>query len=150
MLLVGRGMGQGQLAHEALLPSLHSHKPIKLGAATAQEVLFAHLAPQPERPPAPPGPAKYVALLSGLGIGEGGDPARLALAVDYLGGFLGGATEQAMAAQARTILRAVPWGFNPKNYIPDLGWTTWAASWAAPPSRPWPRRHDFARSALGF
>ena len=67
-----------------------------------QALLFAHLAPQPERPPPPAGPAKYVALLSGLGIGEGGDPARLALAVDYLGGFLGGATEQAMAAQVIT------------------------------------------------
>ena len=69
-------------------------------------MLFAHLGPQPERPPAPPGPAKYVALLSGLGIGEGGDPARLALALDYLGGFLGGATEQAMAAQARAACKS--------------------------------------------
>ncbi|KAK9833520.1 hypothetical protein WJX81_000749 [Elliptochloris bilobata] len=75
------------------------------GDFDVKAVLFAHLAPQPERPRAPPGPAKYVALLSGLGIGEGGDPARLALAVEYLGGFLGGATEQAMSAQVvRTVV----------------------------------------------
>ena len=68
-----------------------------------QEMLFAHLAPQAPRLPPADGAAKYVALLSGLGVGEGGHPARLALAVDYLGGFLGGATEQAMAAQARAL-----------------------------------------------
>lgn len=68
-----------------------------------QEMLFAHLAPQAPRPPPAGGAAKYVALLSGLGVGGGGHPARLALAVDYLGGFLGGATEQAMAAQVRAL-----------------------------------------------
>jgi len=69
-------------------------------APRAQETLFAHLGPQaPRPPPAAGGAPKYVALLSGLGVGEGGDPARLALAVDYLAGFLGGAAEQALAAQ---------------------------------------------------
>jgi len=71
-------------------------------AARAQETLFAHLGPQAPRPPPTAGGApKYVALLSGLGVGAGGDPARLALAVDYLAGFLGGAAEQALAAQVR-------------------------------------------------
>lgn len=42
---------------------------------------------------------KYVAFVSGLGVGdEGGDPLRLALIVDYLTAQLGSAAEQSSIA----------------------------------------------------
>ena len=45
---------------------------------------------------------KYVALLSGLGLGdESSDPAPLSLVADYLTGLLGGAGEQVVAAQVK-------------------------------------------------
>ena len=59
----------------------------------AQDVKFAGLGPQKPLKPRP-GPHKYVALLSGLGVGdEGGNPQQLSLVVDYLTGLLGGAGE---------------------------------------------------------
>ena len=58
-----------------------------------QDIKFAGLGPQKPLKP-PPGPHKYVALLSGLGVGdEGGNPQQLALVVDYLTGLLGTASE---------------------------------------------------------
>ena len=45
---------------------------------------------------------RYVALLSGLALGEeAGEPARVALAVDYLAGLLGSRPEQEQVAQVR-------------------------------------------------
>lgn len=66
----------------------------------AQEMLFAGM--QAQQPlPQPGGPDKYVALMSGLGVGdESGEQARLALLVDYLTGMLGGPPEQEQVAQA--------------------------------------------------
>lgn len=71
-----------------------------------QDVLFAGLGPQRALPP--PGrdeDAKYLALVSGLGVGnEAMDPQRLALVVDYLTGVLGDAREHARVSQASSGL----------------------------------------------
>ena len=60
----------------------------------------------PQSPPPEPsagGHDKYVALVSGLGLGlDGGNPLQLALVVDFLTGLLGGRDDQARAAQVRT------------------------------------------------
>ena len=57
--------------------------------------------PLPE--PSAGGHDKYVALVSGLGLGlDGGNPLQLALLVDFLTGLLGGRDDQARAAQVRT------------------------------------------------
>lgn len=47
---------------------------------------------------------KYVALVSGLGMGdEGGETARVALLVDYLAGLLGGPKEHEQVAKVHEI-----------------------------------------------
>lgn len=57
------------------------------------EVAFAGLPPQPPLPAV--GEDKYVALVSGLGVGDGeSSPLRLQLLLDYLGGLLGGDAER--------------------------------------------------------
>ncbi len=68
------------------------------------------LGPQRPLPRAPPsssgGRDKYVALLSGLALGEeAGEPARVALVVDYLAGLLGSRPEQEQVAQVRACAR---------------------------------------------
>lgn len=62
-----------------------------------QDVLLAELGPQKPLPAAgTDASAKYVALVSGLGVGdESADPQRLALVVDYLTGMLGDSREHA-------------------------------------------------------
>ena len=62
-----------------------------------QGVCFAGL--DPARPLPQVAEDKYVAFVSGLGVGdEGGDPLRLALIVDYLTAQLGSAAEQSSIA----------------------------------------------------
>ncbi|KAK9828305.1 hypothetical protein WJX74_008076 [Apatococcus lobatus] len=62
-----------------------------------QSCCFAVLDPPKAMPK--PGDDKYVAFVSGLGVGdEGGDPLRLALIVDYLTAQLGSAAEQSSIA----------------------------------------------------
>ncbi len=65
-----------------------------------QELLHVGMALQAPLPVPMEEEPKYVALLSGLGLGdEASDPAPLSLVADYLGGLLGGAGEQNIAAQ---------------------------------------------------
>jgi DNA polymerase delta subunit 2 len=67
--------------------------------AALQETLFAGMREQPPLPQQG-GPQKYVALVSGLGVGDDmGEQARVALLVDYLAGLLGGPPEQEQVAQ---------------------------------------------------
>ena len=62
-----------------------------------QSCCFAGL--DPPRPMPKLSDDKYVAFVSGLGVGdEGGDPLRLALIVDYLTAQLGSAAEQSSIA----------------------------------------------------
>ncbi len=72
-----------------------------------QDVLFAGIGAQTPLPRQVPGtPPKYVALVSGLGVGdENSDPARLTLLVDHLMGLLGGRPEQQTVAQVGLPLR---------------------------------------------
>lgn len=57
--------------------------------------------PKPQPPlPSAEGEARYLALVSGLHVGEeAGSPARLALLIDFLTGMLGSSNEQALAAR---------------------------------------------------
>lgn len=58
-----------------------------------QAFCFADMAPQAPRPALDED--KYVALVSGLGVGDdAGDPLKLSLLVDYLTGLLGSNEEQ--------------------------------------------------------
>lgn len=61
--------------------------------------MFPGMRPQlPLRQPALD--AKYIAFVSGLGVGEpSGNPARLSLLLDFLTGMLGSASEQRMASR---------------------------------------------------
>lgn len=88
-------------------------------AVCAQAVLFVGLQPQPPLE-APDGePDSYVALLSGLGVGdENADPMPLSLVVDYLTGLLGSGEEQQRVSQVgalrmkqktNTLIRRVCW-----------------------------------------
>ena len=72
-----------------------------------QDVLYAGLQPQQPLPDVPED--KYVALVSGLGMGDqGGETASVALLVDYLAGLLGGAKEHEQVAKVwRSPLRMV-------------------------------------------
>ena len=61
-----------------------------------QDVLFTGMGPQHSLPPPDrqDTDAKYLAFVSGLGVGdESADPQRLALVVDYLTGMLGDSRE---------------------------------------------------------
>ena len=64
-----------------------------------QDAVFASMGPQ--RPlPSQQGEPKYLALVSGLGVGdEAADPQRLALVVDYLTGMLGDCREHTRISQ---------------------------------------------------
>ena len=65
----------------------------------AQDMLFTGPQAQPPLPEASGGD-KYVALVSGLSVGdEAGEPARVALLVDYLAGLLGSPPEQEQVAK---------------------------------------------------
>ncbi|KAL6780503.1 POLD2 [Auxenochlorella protothecoides x Auxenochlorella symbiontica] len=81
------------------------------GEFCVSEICYAELGAQPVAPPPlslhSPGsgpqvaraPARYIALTSGLGIGDAGaDPLPLQLMVDYLTGALGGREEQTLAS----------------------------------------------------
>lgn len=73
---------------------------VLLWCVREQETMFLGLGPQRPLPPPPQGGDKYVALVSGLSVGdEGGEPVRVALLVDYLAGLLGSAPEQEQVAQ---------------------------------------------------
>ncbi len=66
--------------------------------AWLQDVLYAGLQPQQALPQA--SEDKYVALVSGLSMGdEGGETASVALLVDYLAGLLGGPQEHEQVAK---------------------------------------------------
>ena len=68
--------------------------------ACLQDVLYAGL--QPQQPLPDVLEDKYVALVSGLGMGDqGGETASVALLVDYLAGLLGGAREHEQVAKVR-------------------------------------------------
>ncbi len=61
--------------------------------------------PQPQQPLPEATCDKYVALVSGLSVGgEAGEPARVALLVDYLAGLLGGLPEQEQVAKVCSSL----------------------------------------------
>lgn len=63
------------------------------------------MGPQPQQPLPEAASDKYVALVSGLSVGdERGEPARVALLVDYLAGLLGSLPEQEQVAKVRTQL----------------------------------------------
>ena len=78
-----------------------------------QDVIYAGLQPQQPLPDAPED--KYVALVSGLGMGDqGGETGSVALLVDYLAGLLGGAKEHEQVAKVGkspetscTLLRSI-------------------------------------------
>ncbi|CAK0784791.1 hypothetical protein CVIRNUC_007995 [Coccomyxa viridis] len=74
------------------------------GDFQVKDVLYAGLQPQQPLPDAPED--KYVALVSGLGMGDqGGETASVALLVDYLAGLLGGAKEHEQVAKiVRTVI----------------------------------------------
>ena len=64
--------------------------------------MYAGLQPQQPLPQA--SGDKYVALVSGLSMGdEGGETASVALLVDYLAGLLGGPNEHEQVAKVITI-----------------------------------------------
>jgi len=66
-----------------------------------QDVLYCGWEPQEPLPEAQQD--KYVALVSGLSMGdEAGEPARVSLLVDYLTGLLGSPAEQEQVAKVRT------------------------------------------------
>lgn len=76
-----------------------------MASCVAQDILFT--GPQPQQPllEATDGD-KYVALVSGLSVGdEAGEPARVALLVDYLAGLLGGLPEQEQVAKVCFVLQ---------------------------------------------
>lgn len=63
------------------------------GDFEVSDIVYAGMPPQPPLPKG--GEDKYVALVSGLGVGDGeSSPLRLQLLVDYLGGLLGGDAER--------------------------------------------------------
>ncbi|KAK9829526.1 hypothetical protein WJX72_006332 [[Myrmecia] bisecta] len=78
------------------------------GDFQVQDVCYAGVAPQPPLPLRPASSsAKYLALVSGLGVGdEKADPLRLLLVVDYLGGLLGSDNEQGMVARVARLVVA--------------------------------------------
>ncbi len=75
------------------------------GSFTVTDWRPAGLPPQPARPlPAAGGGGsrKFVALVSGLGVGgDAGEPLAVSLLVDWLTGLLGGPEDQAQAAQVQ-------------------------------------------------
>lgn len=68
------------------------------------------MGPQPQLPlPEATGGDKYVALVSGLSVGdEAGEPARVSLLVDYLAGLLGSPPEQEQVAKVRCTATTIP------------------------------------------
>ncbi|CAL8463006.1 g2540 [Coccomyxa elongata] len=75
------------------------------GEFRVKDMLFT--GPQPQSPlPEATGGDKYVALVSGLSVGdEAGEPARVSLLVDYLAGLLGSPPEQEQVAKiVRTVI----------------------------------------------
>lgn len=80
------------------------------GEFEADEICFPAPAPQTPPPSAPPGPGPgtYVALVSGLRVGDAAasDPKLLDLMLDYLTGNLGGAAEQSAAASVARVVVA--------------------------------------------
>ena len=83
-----------------LVPDLAKLQPLRQMpiCISLQDVLYAGLQPQQPLPDVPED--KYVALVSGLGLGDqGGETASVALLVDYLAGLLGGAKEHEQVAK---------------------------------------------------
>ncbi|GAQ90764.1 DNA polymerase delta regulatory subunit 55 [Klebsormidium nitens] len=80
------------------------------GEFAVEAVLLPDLPPQPLRPPAPAAgvaPPRYVALVSGLGVGAPGvDPLQTQLLVDHLGGHLGGSQAQQLSARTVRVVLA--------------------------------------------
>jgi DNA polymerase delta subunit 2 len=82
------------------------------GELEVSDACFCGVPPQRPRPP-PAGGDKYIAIVSGLALGdpagrggEGGGALRLQLLVDYLGGLLGGEQEHATVARIARIVIA--------------------------------------------
>ena len=79
------------------------------GEFEADEICFPAPAPQtPIAKSSAPGPGTYVAIVSGLRVGDAAasDPKLLDLMLDYLTGNLGGAAEQSAAASVARVVVA--------------------------------------------
>lgn len=102
--LAGEGLPPGGCVTGVLAAVKGSVHPN--GEFDVREVCYGGIPPQPPLPEFAAGEDKYVALVSGLGLG--GDSAanllQLQLLVDYCSGALGGSSEQAIAAR---IVRVV-------------------------------------------
>ena len=90
----GAAVAGGGASHITPLPSQLHAPPLRACCPTPAA-----------RPPRPP--RSYVALVSGLGVGdEEGDPLRLQLLVDYLAGALGAGQDQSVAARVARVVVA--------------------------------------------